>query len=416
MNTANDNASKVVAGSSPNPPSNTPQSMPSMASALQTPISSNNSPSNPALTSSNLNNSLSSTPNPFRSGPIGGDIVLNPDQPKKRSIDKKPFIIGGIVVGVFLIILLIIVLIVSSLGSVSNEDSETAFTHYATYLLYGEVRDQLEGEYDPEEGYELEVQFYDEDFNAEYWDTAKGLLDATLESYQVDEDDYENIEFYEALTNYQSRFNEIYEYKKTIPPTPEKLEAIYLESGAETAKEYARKYYNDLSDNTESEFLKEYASLALKDAEDNISLQDVYNRNICLTDDLSESCYNNLSPEEKDIILTISQYKLETGGYTGAKMLSEAVTGLEEDCWGINERFQNPLFNELVIVEDELDDINDEDYDESDDDYDEEDYDYDYDYDEEGDDYDEEGYNYGDDEGEDEDEWDEENEDEDNEF
>lgn len=340
--------------SSPTTPPVATQTMPNMASALQTPIASSSVPPEATVSTPPASNSTTnffdrrfSNSRPRETG----DIVLSHDQPKPRTstLNKKPFIIGGIILGVFVIIMVIVALITSGAKSIDNGSSEEKFKQYASYLLYGSADQELSDEYDPDEIYEVDVQFDIEEFDAEYWDNSKGLLDLAVDNFEAHEEDIEGTDFLEALKSYQALFNFVYEYKKSNPPTYDNILAKYTESGAEETKHYIEEYYNSLTEYAKNTTTQEFLDVALKETQDEIDMMALSERYPCLKDDLSEDCIANLSPEDQEIYLRAITVDESGVYYTDYQIMSDILSELKTGCWSISARFQDPLFSEDVI-------------------------------------------------------------------
>lgn len=320
------------------------ETSPDMASALQTPIGPNRFVSNPFAHASHTTGRR-----PQRSD----DIILD-HSPEKPPMDKKPWIVGGIIVAVMVVVLLVVMLITSFAGApkTNNSTSEQKFTQYATYLLYGEVRDELEGEYDPDETYKLDEEFDSEEYHAEYWDTAKALLDEAVSGYRAKEGNVEEEYLAENLNNYMRQFSFIYNYRKSAPPSIKDIQDEYLTSGAEATKEDITQYYGSIlnSEELEDELLSSYVETSTQRYSDVIDILDIYQAAGCLSaEGIDQNC-NISAGESLEALIALENNYIENSEAT------EEIIGIilgvsKEDCWKIIYQMNNPAANEETLEE-----------------------------------------------------------------
>ncbi len=303
---------------------------PNMASALNTPFSS----SHPIQTKS------TST----------GDIILHPDKPK---VDKKTFIIAGIILGVAILVTLIVILIFAN-RRVDNSASQHDFARYANYLLYGEAKDELTGSYNPDETYEVDFQFYADEYNAEYWDQAKSLLDKSVSSYITNERAPETILFAENLRSYQELFNFIAYYRQNSLPTILTIYQDLVAKGYDETKQSINSYFDSLKDANPGEIAENYLNSARQNLDLQVESLEIYHRYGCTVDAEGEFACPDFSPEDQQRISELNNERM-TLGWNNDEYLAGLLTDLKGECWDISEQYLTATLDEDT-EEDEVSD------------------------------------------------------------
>lgn len=320
----------------------------------------------PANTSTDVSNTTTDQPvsemntqNPFAnkviaSGPDShpahtqasgsGDIILHNSQPKDN---KKIFIVAGII-GLIIVAFVITISLLLGFSKKSSgvATAEEQFNQYANYVLYGETGTTLEGEYDEYKSYKLSQEFYADDYDEQFWQTAGEMLDKAVQASSNSEGEERGL--VDFLQNYQQNFKFLSGYLQVVTnePTDEQIMAIYFSSGAEAARKVVSDFYSALPD-TESINSNEYVELKQKQYDSTISVLDLYKQYGCIDSD------NN-----------IAEYceALANGGIEKVVQLQEAITqnreeatdalnnildGLISGCWTISEWYSRPSDEEL---------------------------------------------------------------------
>lgn len=105
--------------------------------------------------------------------------------------------------------------------------TEEAFAKYANYLLYGEEKTTLEGEYSEDQSYVVDQQLESKSYSQDYWDKSETLLKTALanlrQSNSPDKDSLINI-----IDNYQVYFDFLKTYKRVGDIDDEALLQAYI--------------------------------------------------------------------------------------------------------------------------------------------------------------------------------------------
>lgn len=124
-----------------------------------------------------------------------GDIILNSGEPKPKQ-NKRPFIIGGIVLGIFVIVS-VAVLAIASLSSNPRQNQvvtmQDAYMTYANYLLTGNIKNTEWQEPDQSNDYETmpDYEFYQQVYtkrDEQYFSTLDSLFAEFATKYDTEKD------------------------------------------------------------------------------------------------------------------------------------------------------------------------------------------------------------------------------------
>ncbi len=92
-------------------------------------------------------------------------------------------------------------------------EAKVVFARYANYLLFGEEKDVLDGEFEANRTYTVDEQLESETFDQEYWSKAGGLLMKT-EEILTKIDNNEKDQLVSAFRNYLQNFQLVKTYYK----------------------------------------------------------------------------------------------------------------------------------------------------------------------------------------------------------
>lgn len=268
------------------------------------------------------------------------DLVINNGGKKKRS---------------FLPIIIAVVVILAVVGGVTyfiiqnttgNQSAtrtlETAkqdFAKFATYALLGEADNNLTGNYDESQTYNLYNQFYDEDTNIEYWDTAEKYLDTAIDTYAA-LGESANVEQLALLEEYRKDFKFLAQYKINDDYLAnEEIASKVLSSGVENTQEFIRNYYqayDDLHTVLTQDFISQKISASMKYAE----LIELYSRAGCFANGILQEACVNMSDEDRESIEEIlPEYNQHL--YDAELSLQTLVQLTESQCWALFNNFDN---------------------------------------------------------------------------
>ncbi len=164
-----------------------------------------------------------------------------------RPSRKWPLLVLALVAVIAVVAIVIFSLISSNSKSPSSANTaERQFNEFATYLLYGESRPELSGEYERWTSYKLD-QNLTSDADGDYWSKSIGLLNNLIDSYN-DKDDETSKLIQSTLQAYRSDLIFVDEIRQLEEPTAEDIINIYLTSGQKTAEARISNIYSDLSE------------------------------------------------------------------------------------------------------------------------------------------------------------------------
>ncbi len=176
-----------------------------------------------------------------------GDIILNTG-PQKPKLNKRPFIIGGVI----LAILIIVILITIALFKGNNiNDLRNNFKKYASYLLTQDVNDaswievNQADDYMSMEGYALYRQFYSSS-HSEYFTELTKLFDKFITDYRSAKDKL-NTETTIIIEQYIQNYKLLDAISKTPQINNETLQSIFFDQGQSGVKTWVDNSFFSLS-------------------------------------------------------------------------------------------------------------------------------------------------------------------------
>ena len=330
--------------------SNTP-AMPSIPLAPAQPVTPTPSPAPVQPISSTTPPPVTSTPPPTSRPsprPASDDIIIPPSEPAQPK-NKKPLIIGAIIVaGVAVIAGLIFLLTGSLRGSAPVEatDAKGKFNIYANYLLFGTDSKDPIPDYNPEELYTFESVFNqiekfhngtDEtitietnETNSQYINKLKNVFDDFYNTYST-----ETSEIAGDISEYKESIDFIHAYVNFIPPSDEDI----LATTDSDFKELYQVFY-DLG----SDIGEDYGDYNVKNAEAIVELAKIYEEAGCdFNQDVETAitCLENANISEEsitkldeiDTILLDNESKMAT-------IVSDSADDFIDQCWSVKNEIR----------------------------------------------------------------------------
>lgn len=278
-----------------------------------------------------------------------GDIILSPDHPKSHN--KRPFIIGGVILAIVAIIVIVLVVFVKGFQTTSSGSAsvvKTQFNQFATYLLYGKSEDVLSGEYDGYKSYELDLQLERDEMDSAYWEKSVELLEKAIASATENQ----SITRYlvKSLQSYQQSFNLIYAYRQNGDLGEERLLSSYLSSGSVTAETLIDNFYTKY-DAIESSLAVNYVAERKAQYNGLLKIYVIYNDFGCIKNGIIDELNCNISSDAADSLndLFESVIAAQTNANT---IIGDSIVGLKSRCWSLSAWLNDPT--------DERDEGNDE--------------------------------------------------------
>lgn len=273
-----------------------------------------------------------------------GDIILNTGSPKPKQ-NKRPFIIGGIILAVFVAVCVGVLAIVpktpDTKNSSTNNLAEIEFNRFATYLLYGTSSDTLSGEYESDKTYELDLQLENPEHNSDYWNKSSELLNQAIQSAENDT----SITRYlvRSLRNYQEYFNFISLYDEIGRFDEERLLSSYLSGGANLADSLISNFYNKF-DGQDFNIAKTYVDSRKVQYEETVKLYAIYGELGCVRNgNIDESACTHAP--SADMLKKFEELSsaISKAAMTANKSLQNSITYLKSRCWELSAWLQDPV-------------------------------------------------------------------------
>lgn len=227
-------------------------------------------------------------------GTGSGDVMVG----ERRAKNKKPLIIGAIILAVVAIIGIIVVSInSSSKNEVQGDTSVESFNRYANYLLFDEEKPEApSGEFDLDTTYEVDRQLSRENMDEPYWGTAKNLLSNAIDSYSNTENPT-NPTMGSVLSDYQKTFDFIYLYRQAGDFDETDIIDLYNGSGPSAATTEITNFYKQFSD-LDSQTSKNYARQRVAQYDAMIRLYGIYDSLGCIQEgEINESICSGIPDE-----------------------------------------------------------------------------------------------------------------------
>ncbi len=273
---------------------------------------------------------------------VDDDAQIEPKKATKKS-SKWPLIFA--VIMVIVAVVAVVTFVIS--GGRSGDDAQTstqpstineaqiAFARYANYMLYGEERDRLEGEYDMTKTYKLDDNLTISDESDIYWNKVIELLNKAVEIYQRNEKpDKSLLDFLETYRQDVGLLNVLH---RVNDPTQEQILEGYLASGRDQSLSEFMERYAQLRESSYPT-AAEYVDLRSKQIGSMLNLFNIYNEHSCITDgQIGSECVSSLNVEETgstQLMNDYYEYQQEADD-----IFNKLLTGIKVECWSINNRF-----------------------------------------------------------------------------
>lgn len=270
-----------------------------------------------------------------------GDIRLS--GVKKKS--KLPLILLALVVAAAAVGVVVWGMMRNSSSSTqtpSLNETEKSFAKYATYLLYGEEKDVLDGEYDNNKNYAIDQQLEDTTYNQEYWDKAETLLKTSFATLrQSDNTDKEVL--LNTMENYQTTFDFLKTYKRIGNIDDEALLAAYISNGMSGVDTLLDNYYSAFY-SLDNETATTYADQRKQQYRDIAGIYAVYRELGCIVNGLldEETCRSVNPPPEIQERLAQASLAVSQDTRLADMMIENASHYLASYCWDLYGWLKNP--------------------------------------------------------------------------
>lgn len=218
--------------------------------------------------------------------------------------------------------------------------TEEAFAKYASYLLYGEEKNTLEGEYDTSRSYTLNQQLDASDYNQDYWDKASELLDKAAATLAEADNSAKN-ELTSALDNYRQNFNFVKYYKRAGNLDEEALFGTFFTSGMDGVATALNDFYAGFS-LLNSSAASAYAEQRIQQYTDSMQIYNIYDELGCIHDGVvDEVACSTLPPTQQSLLMGYSE-SLARSARQADTTLQNAIQYLASYCWDFDSWLKNP--------------------------------------------------------------------------
>lgn len=220
-------------------------------------------------------------------------------------------------------------------------EAKQAFDKYATYLLYGEEKDTLDGEFDPNKQYTIDQQLDTESFNLEYWDKSTNLLSEVNKKLATVDSSMKS-QLLGALANYQTYFNFLKGYRRAGELNEEQLFSAYVNGGTEAAQVFISTHYSAFSE-LDSDLAKAYIEQKTQQYSDMVEVYAIYNNAGCIQNGVLDrtSCGGNVSADVSQAFNNLSQ-SINNHMSAADNILKNATRYAKSYCWDFSDWLANP--------------------------------------------------------------------------
>lgn len=260
-------------------------------------------------------------------GRTGGDIVLQPEAPKKS---KKPLVLIIILILVLVGAFAAYVFVNSKSGQnlLGQANPATSFNRYANYLLYGEDSDKpLEEEYNDTKVYTIEKLNGSDDANA-FFDVSQQLFDNFYSDFY--KMPINNEELKSLVDDYRGNLSLVKIHSNTEDIEAENFISYYIKNNAQNTKKLVEEKYSPFL-NSDLETVRQYGQ---NQSEYWILTADLLKKadgQGCLTGNAFDyACVNKVMTQEEGD--AISQK-----GNLAMQILQKAQNSVVRDCWTISK-------------------------------------------------------------------------------
>lgn len=223
----------------------------------------------------------------------------------------------------------------TSASETSLEEAQRAFARYANYLLYGEERDTLDGEFEVGKTYELDRQLADKNPDSEYWNKASGLLNTAVTSYDRFPEKKESVVAW--LKTEKMNFDFLNAYRLVEEPGWSTLLAVSDPFDADAARAYVAGLYRTEVNDQESSLASIYSMYKIQQYNADISIMEIYDRNGCINDTtISSECVAAITAQDDSETISAALTVSNAMPVEAAKVLQQWIDQIERDCWKIN--------------------------------------------------------------------------------
>lgn len=259
-----------------------------------------------------------------------GDIILNSNSPKPKH-NKRPFIIGGVILAVLLVIITIILLVASSVSKPSIDKVSDDFMAYRAYMIYGPDGDEDDEWFFPQ----LADNLYIDDQQIEFVSTATALLDTFDKSFSSSRLNSNSDLRQEVQLSEQLYYGMVGYINREI--NLKAFYQVYLDSGLNTAKDKISSYFTESSNtgvlNAMSTELRKYY-------ETEVELYRIYDEQGCVEDGVvSGICV-------QDIRSTQNYRQLKSAELRAEQLLPQIYRELTSEFQDTINNIESELANE----------------------------------------------------------------------
>lgn len=272
--------------------------------------------------------------------PETGDIIIGGGVSEGGSGKKKGLWLA-VVVGVLVLVVAIVIVGLAggfggkrySEGEVQILTAQKSFSRYANYLLYGDEKDTLEGEYNSSLLYKIDEEL-ENSGKSEYWNKTLDLLTSAIDDINKIDTNREQIEsIVEYLQNQYENINFLAFYRAIQTPPDEEVISAYATSGAEGVKSLQDQVLLSI-EGTSSQAAQSYLTLANASYELLSQELNIINNHGCIVGyELNYSCAHDLYDSNVALINILEQYaEIES---SAADLIYDLSQQIENSCWQI---------------------------------------------------------------------------------
>lgn len=223
-------------------------------------------------------------------------------------------------------------------NSLSNVTKD--FSRYANYLLFGEEKPELGGEYESGNRYTLNQQIESAEYNQAYWDKASELLGISVEALSRINDSAKD-RLMEVAKNYQDNFDFIMAYKRAGKFDEEGLLLTFLSSGMDAASQAIDSFYAEFPV-SKSSAAASYVEQKKQQYKDVLDIYNMYNELGCIQDGtFNEASCVTPSVTQQNRVMSLSE-SLARNSQLADDTLKNTVQYLESYCWDLNSWLKDP--------------------------------------------------------------------------
>ena len=274
-----------------------------------------------------------------------GDIIIRTDEPKAKH-NKRPFIIGGIILAAFVVICAVVLAIIAASSNKAPSgssktptlnDAQQYFAKSAGYLLYNDGNERVGDSYDVNRAYQLDYQFEELD-DEHYWNNVTNNLRLAIES--LENSDNASTDTYQDLLNFLKtqllNVDFLSQYHNFPTISSDDLLKMVSNDGVSATNTYIDNLYTDLNEElvkTHTPYFENQQNYYHAVA----NLYETYRANNCVQNgEILVTCSDNVdtSPIGNTQINALAEASSIIEAYT--QML---IRRTENNCWIITSSF-----------------------------------------------------------------------------